>query len=70
MEKKYTIKGELIDKATGTLLHDRNGKITSKKTFIAKKENGFIDLIFKFPANKLRGKKLLFLKNYIKIKNY
>lgn len=57
--KNYTIKGELIDKATGTPLQDSKGKITSQKTFIAKKEKGFIDLIFKIPANKLRGKEIV-----------
>lgn len=54
--KTYTIKGILMNKATGKELLDANGKkITAEKTFEAEKEDGSIDIVFKFDASKMQG---------------
>ena len=64
--EKYTVKGKLMDKATGKVLKDKDGKeITAKKTFTVTKDNstitgdgasGAVDLSYEFDSTLLKGK--------------
>ena len=52
--QKYTVKGELMNKAT-----KKGTGIKAEKTFTAKEANGYIDLTFKFDSRKYAGKSLV-----------
>ncbi|MCR4608098.1 MAG: VaFE repeat-containing surface-anchored protein, partial [Eubacterium sp.] len=53
---KYTVKGVLMNKATGEELIDANGnRVTAERTFKAEKSDGTIDITFKFDASLLKG---------------
>ena len=52
--QKYTVKGELMDKAT-----KKGTGIKAETTFTAKEANGYVDLTFKFNSNKYAGKSLV-----------
>ena len=64
--EKYTVKGKLMDKATGKVLKDKDGKeITAEKTFTVTKDNstidgngasGTVDLIYEVDSTLLKGK--------------
>ena len=53
--KEYTIKGKLINTATGEPLLVEGKEITSEKTFVAEVENGSIDLEFKLKSYALEN---------------
>jgi Nucleosome binding factor SPN, SPT16 subunit len=57
--KEYTVKGELMDKATGQPLMIGGSKVTAEETFIAETENGFVNLTFNFDGSALKGKTLV-----------
>ena len=54
--KEYTVKGVLMDKATGKPLMVNDKEITAEATFRASKEEGTIDIPFTFDASALAGK--------------
>ena len=57
---EYTIKGTLIDKATGETAVDATGKpITSSVTFVPTTANGSIKLTFTFDGSNFEGKTLV-----------
>ena len=53
--QEYTIKGVLMDKATGEplLIHDK--EVTAETTFTAEKTDGTVDVVFTFDASALKG---------------
>ena len=54
--KEYTMKGTLMNKATGEPVKDKDGNpVTAEKTFTAKKVNGSIEMEFTFDASSLSG---------------
>ena len=58
--KKYTVKGTLMDKATGKALTSADGKeITSSREFTADKADGSIEMSFTFDASLLVGKTIV-----------
>ena len=58
--REYTLKGVLMDKATGKALTDRKGKeITAEKTFTPEKADGTIDIAFTFNGKALAGKSIV-----------
>lgn len=53
---EYTLKGILMNKASGEPVTDEKGNpITSEKTFIPKKVNGTVEMEFTFDSSKLSG---------------
>lgn len=64
--EKYTVKGKLMDKATGKALKDKDGKeITAEKTFTVTKDNstvdgngasGTVELTYEVDSTLLKGK--------------
>ena len=54
--KEYTVKGVLMDKATGKALMVKDKEITAEATFRASKDEGTIDIPFTFDASALAGK--------------
>ena len=54
--EKYTVKGKLMDKSTGTALLVNGKEVTVEKEFTADKVNGTINLEFTFDASSLEGK--------------
>ncbi len=54
--KEYTVKGVLMDKATGKPLMVNDKEITAEATFRASKAEGTIDIPFTFDASALAGK--------------
>ena len=54
--KEYTVKGVLMDKATGKALMVEGKEITAEATFCASKDEGTIDIPFTFDASALAGK--------------
>lgn len=55
--KKYTVKGKLMDKATGKVVKDADGsEVTAETTFVAKESNGTVKVTFTFDGSKLAGK--------------
>ena len=56
---EYTIKGVLMDKATGKPLLVSGKEITAEKTFTAKKVNGTVELEFMFDSSALQGKEVV-----------
>ena len=58
--KEYIVTGKLMDKATGKVLRDKEGKeIDATTTFTAKATNGTVDVKFHFDASDLGGKTLV-----------
>lgn len=55
-EKKYTLKGTLMDKETGEPLLLEDKEITSEVTFTPEDHNGEIDIVFTVPGSLLEGK--------------
>ena len=54
--EEYTLKGTLMNKATGEPVTDEKGKpVTAEKTFTAKKVNGTAEMEFTFDSTKLAG---------------
>jgi len=56
---EYTIKGVLMDKATGKPSLVSGKEITAEKTFTAKKANGTVELEFTFDSSALQGKEVV-----------
>ena len=54
--KVYTVKGKLMDKATGQPLLVNGKEVTASKTFTATRNTGSIDIEFTLPAKALQGK--------------
>ena len=54
--KVYTVKGKLMDKATGQPLLVNGREVTAEKTFTATRNTGSIEVEFTFPAKVLQGK--------------
>ena len=54
--KVYTVKGKLMDKATGQPLIVNGKEVTAEKTFTATRNAGSIDIEFTLPAKALQGK--------------
>ena len=54
--KEYTLKGVLMDKATGKPLKVDGREITAEKTFTPDKESGTVEIEFIFDGSKLAGK--------------
>lgn len=54
--KEYTIKGVLMDKATGKELLIDGKTVTTEKTFVPEKEKGSVELEFVFDGSALEGK--------------
>ena len=54
--KVYTVKGKLMDKATGQPLLVNGKEVTASKTFTATRNTGSIDMEFTLPAKALQGK--------------
>ena len=57
--QKYTLKGVLMDKATGKELLIGEKKITAKKEFTPKTADGSVDLEYTFDASALAGKQVV-----------
>lgn len=57
--KTYTIKGVLMDKATGEELVINGKKVTAETQFTAEDKNGTVDLTFTFDASDLAGKTIV-----------
>lgn len=54
--KKYTVTGELMNKATGEPVKDGDGKkITAEVDFVAPNTKGTVDVVFKFSGVNLKG---------------
>ena len=53
--QEYTIKGVLMDKATGEPLLIHNKEVTAETTFTAEKTDGTVDVVFTFDASALKG---------------
>ena len=54
--KVYTVKGKLMDKATGQTLLVNGREVTAEKTFTAARNTGSIEVEFTLPAKVLQGK--------------
>ena len=54
--QKYTVKGVLMDKATGKPLQIDGKEVTAEKTFIPEKADGEIKVEFRFDSSALIGK--------------
>jgi len=54
--KVYTVKGKLMDKATGQPLLVNGREVTAEKTFTATRNTGSIEVEFTLPAKVLQGK--------------
>ncbi len=57
--QEYTIKGTLMDKATGKPLLINGKEVTAETTFTAKEKNGTVDVVFQFDASALKGKQIV-----------
>ena len=57
--QEYTIKGTLMDKATGKPLLINGKEVTAEKTFTAKEKDGSVDVVFTFDASALKGKQIV-----------
>lgn len=62
--KEYTIKGKLMDKATGLVVTDAKGReVTAEKTFKVEAVNGSVELIYELDASLLGGKTTVVFEN-------
>ena len=57
--QEYTIKGTLMDKATGKPLLINGKEVTAETTFTAKEKDGTVDVVFTFDASALKGKQIV-----------
>ena len=53
--KKYTVKGTLMDRDTGSVFLVDGKPVTAEKTFTAEKPDGVVELEFTFDGSALRG---------------
>ncbi|MGL4548286.1 VaFE repeat-containing surface-anchored protein, partial [Eubacterium aggregans] len=56
---EYTVKGILMDKATGQPLVIDGKQVTAETTFTPEKSDGTVDVIFTFDASSLKGKEIV-----------
>lgn len=61
--KEYTMKGILMDKATGKALLVDGKKVTAEKTFTPKSPSGTVKLSFTFDSTALEGKSVVVFEN-------
>ncbi|MBR6217052.1 MAG: VaFE repeat-containing surface-anchored protein [Eubacterium sp.] len=62
--KSYSIKGVLMNQATGEELLDANGeKVTAEKTFVAETKDGTVELTFTFDGSLLAGETVIVFEN-------
>ena len=55
--KEYEVKGKLVDKVTGEVIKDKDGKeITSSKKFTAKTSSGSVDIEFNIDGSLYQGR--------------
>ena len=67
--EEYTLKGTLMNKATGEPVTDDKGNpVTAEKTFTAKKVNGTVEMEFTFDSSKLSGADVVVLRNSIRMR--
>lgn len=57
--QEYTIKGTLMDKATGKPLMVNGKEVTAETTFTAKETDGTVDVVFTFDASALKGQSIV-----------
>lgn len=57
--QEYTVKGILMEKASGEPLLAEGKQVTAEKTFTAEKKNGSIVMTFTFDASALKGKEIV-----------
>ena len=57
--EEYTVKGVLMDKASGEALLINGKEVRAEKTFIAETKDGTIELTFTFDSTDLEGKELV-----------
>ncbi|MGC4019360.1 MAG: VaFE repeat-containing surface-anchored protein [Muricomes sp.] len=57
--REYTVKGTLMDKATGQPLLIGGKEVTGETTFTAEKENGSVDITFTLDSSALAGKSVV-----------
>lgn len=67
LNSEYTMKGKLVDKDTGEVVKDADGKeVTAEKTFKAETIDGFVDLEFAFKADEsFKGKTTVVYENLL-----
>ena len=59
-DKEYTVTGYLMDKEKNELLLDKDGKrIESTEKFIPEKEDGSVEVSFRFDTSLLKGRKIV-----------
>lgn len=66
INKKYTVKGVLMDKKTGKELLIGGKTVTAEKTFEAKEKNGTVELEFTFSTKNFSGDVVVFERMYHK----
>ena len=66
--KEYTVKGKLMDSATGKPVLIDGKEITSEKTFVAKTYDGSVDIEFIFDSTKLSGKTVVVFEDLYRYK--
>lgn len=59
----YTMKGKLMDKATGKELLVNGKPLTAEKTFVAKESNGSVEITFTLDSSLLSGKTTVVFEN-------
>lgn len=57
--QKYTLKGTLMDKATGKALFVDDQEVTAETSFTPDKSDGTIEVTFTFDASSLKGKEVV-----------
>ena len=57
--EKYTLKGTLMDKATGKALLVNGKAVTAETTFTPEKADGSVEVTFTFDASALKGKEIV-----------
>lgn len=57
--QKYTLKGTLMDKATGKALFVDDQEVTAETSFTPDKSDGIIEVTFTFDASSLKGKEVV-----------
>lgn len=64
--QEYTIKGVLMEKATGKPLLIGGEEVRAETTFVAETSNGTVDVVFTFDGSTLKGKTLVAFEKVLK----